>query len=77
MKWNIVFGLKSSAGTSKVIQRGQKERKINKRTRRKHPAKLVKAAACRLLSPHHNGNGLDIEGANPLDTPLVFQLAFS
>ena len=46
-------GQRPSTGTSKVIQCRQKKERKKKLdgTRRKHPTKLVKAAACCLLSP--------------------------
>ena len=45
------LGLRPSPGTSKVIQRGQKERKKEITVRRNNPTKLVKAAVCCLLTP--------------------------
>ena len=47
---------KYSGGTSKVIQRRQ-DKEI-----RKHPTKLVKAAACFLVKSPQDGNGLDTVG---------------
>ena len=64
-EWNgmCCSGQRPSAGTSKVIQHRQKERKKKlDRTRRKHPTKLVKAAACCLLSPLTTTTGWILRG---------------
>ena len=45
------LGLRPSPGISKVIQRGQKERKKEITVRRNNPTKLVKGAVCCLLAP--------------------------
>ena len=49
----MLLGPKAQHWTSKVIQSKQKKERKKKydRTGRKHPTKLVKAAACCLLSP--------------------------
>ena len=69
MEWNglCCSGQRPSAGTSKVIQRRQKERKKKlDRTRRKRPTKLVKAAACCLLSHPTMTTGRILRGGNPV-----------
>ena len=70
MEWNGIcyLGQRPSAGTSKVIQRKHKKERKNKenRTRRKHPTKLVEAAACCLLSPLTMTTGWILRGGGRL-----------
>ena len=68
------LSLRSSSGTSKVIQHGQARRaKRNKNAKRKDPTKLVKAAAYCLLSPLtmtrnriSRGCTLNVSGGRPI-----------
>ena len=70
--WNMLFWPKAQRWDQQSHSARTEGEKINNRTRRKHPTKLVKATACCLLSPLTTTTGWILRGVQTLCIPSCF-----